>query len=241
MLVLGLGGLAAGAMRGLIWHSRTDPGDQTTVQTDRILGEIRRLATQLRADRVDPAPPDLVIPVLGRLQASIAALDARMDAFGRAIVGANGRATTAGGPAPPISGGGTGGGGGDAGPAILSADLAAIRRELVNSEAATTRQIQELRTVLQEVNTVVRRVLSRPQPSEASNSTLPLLAVAIQALIHNLQSPSAQIRGEAVERLIQIGTPARSAIPALQVRLNQEADANVRLAIETAIGVLSPR
>ena len=121
----------------------------------------------------------------------------------------------------------------------MKADLATIRRELASGEAATTRQIQEMRTVLHEVNTVVRRVLSRPQPASNSNVTLPLLAVAVQALINNLQHQTAQVRGEAVEQLIRLGPLARSALPALQQMVTREPDPNVRSAVETAVNVIS--
>ena len=122
---------------------------------------------------------------------------------------------------------------------ILKADLAAIRRELASGEAATARQIQEMRTVLHEVNTVIRRVLNRPQPAGNSNVTLPLLAVAVQALINNLQHQTAQVRGEAVEQLIRLGPLARSALPALQQMMTREPDPNVRSAVETAVSVIS--
>ena len=121
----------------------------------------------------------------------------------------------------------------------LKADLAAIRSEVVNGEAATTRQVQEMRTVLHELNTVVRRVLSRPQQTTNNNVTLPLLAVAVQALINNLQHQNAQVRGDAVEQLTRLGPLARSALPALQQMMTREPDANVRLAVETAVNIIS--
>ena len=121
----------------------------------------------------------------------------------------------------------------------VKADLAAIRRELASGEAATTRQIQEMRTVLHEVNTVVRRVLNRPQPTSNTNVALPLLAVAVQALINNLQHQTAQVRGEAVEQLIRLGPLARSALPTLQHMLTREPDPTVRSAVETAVSVIS--
>ena len=125
--------------------------------------------------------------------------------------------------------------------AALAADLATVRRELGLGEAATARQVQEMRTVLQELNTVVRRVLSRPPADNTANITGPLAAVAVQALANNLQHPSAQVRGEAVEQLVRIGAPARGALPALQHRLNLEPDPNVRSAIQTALNVIGSR
>ncbi len=217
-----------------------------TEQTERILQELRSQRVA-QAEPVMPRPIDPVpnpadnLIALRRLEVELTSLNAKLDALSRSttlrVVKAN----------PP---------GADIGeaPAILArpqvaipdpnsiaigADLAAIRRELVNSEAATTRQIQEMRTVLQEVNTVVRRVLSRPQPSTNTPVALPILAIAVQALTNNLQHPSAQVRGEAIEQLVRLGTAARSAVPALQQLLGRETDPNIRSAIETALSVLS--
>lgn len=121
----------------------------------------------------------------------------------------------------------------------VSQEISAIHRDLQDSEAATSRQIQEMRTILHELNTVVRRVLNRPQPSTGNNVALPLLGVAVQALINNLQHQTTQVRGEAVEQLVRLGPLARSALPALQHMVTREPDPNVRTAVETAINVIS--
>ena len=209
---------------------------QSRAQLDQTVAALRPLlADVVLRVATDPADTDRAAAI--GLAAPLANLAAKLDALQFAVNARSGPETldrppephpvppTPAGP-PPNTGN-------------ITADLAAIRRELASSEAATTRQIQEMRTVLHELNTVVRRVLSRPQAPTNNGVPPAVLAVAVQALIHNLQHPSAQVRGEAVEQLIRIGAPARSAIPALQQRLGQEPDLNIRAAIETAMTVLS--
>ncbi len=232
--------LGLGVTGSLVWQQL----DRVAAERSRRLLEqsLVKIQTELAGrpplDAAKIPGSDPLALVLDRLETGLTALATKVDALGRTTAavdqpGADMRsALTNPVPLPPAPGT-------ENGLAALSSEFAAIRRELISSEAATTRQLQEMRTVLQEVNTVVRRVLSRPQSAPASNVTLPLLIVTVQALINNLQNPSAQVRGEAVEQLMRIGSPARSAIPALQHRLNSEADANVRTAIEAAINVLS--
>ena len=212
---------------------------RTQEQTNQILAMIRaENPTPRRADLSIPAGPTELPHTLSRLEAYVTALNAKVDALSRSVAAIRPTEASAR-PGAPTNAPAPSAVNLDSGLATLATDLAAIRRELVNSEAATTRQIQEMRTVLHEVNTVVRRVLSRPQTSPASGPSVPILVVTVQALINNLQSPAAQVRGEAVEQLVRIGSPARPAIPALQNRLNVETDSNVRTAIEAAINVLS--
>ncbi len=237
--LMGFAGLAWSFADG--WAAR-----HSTNQTDLILKEIRSrfpgpLGPPL-AQAVDAGHPPAHNSIeLRRLEVELASLNAKIDGMSRTInLGVfkptspqldvkDGPANLVR-PTVPIV---------DPNSILIGADLAAIRRELVNSEAATTRQIQEMRTVLQEVNAVVRRVLSRPQPSTNPNVALPILAIAVQALTNNLQHPSAQVRGEAIEQLVRLGTAARSAVPALQQMLGRETDPNIRSAIETALTVLS--
>ena len=235
LLVLGLG-----LTGSLVWQHRDRvAADRSRWQLEQSLVKIQTgLASHPPLDAAKVPGADPLALMLGRLETGLTALTTKVDALGRtaALVDQPGpdsrSALTTPISLPPVPGA-------ESGLAALATEFAAIRRELISSEAATTRQLQEMRTVLQEVNTVVRRVLSRPQSPPASNATLPLLIVTVQALINNLQNPSAQVRGEAVEQLMRIGSPARSAIPALQHRLNSEADSNVRTAIEAAINVLS--
>ncbi len=235
-LVLGIiasGGLVAlGSMIGasLARTLAARPADQS----ERILAELRPLIAGLSQPGPTPAgsgpsrTPSGLDARLAALGAQLVALQHQVEAL--ALPPPVDRAVPKLMPMEPAT---------TANPAAIAADLAAIRRELVSSEAATTRQIQEMRTIMHELNSVVRRVLGRPQPAPGGNISSAILAVAVQALIHNLQNPSAQVRGEAVEQLVRIGAPARSALPALQQRLAQESDQNIRTAIETALSVLS--
>ena len=229
---------------GLIgqWSSRAVE-TRSRERTDQILAEIRKQSA-LKPPTVDPGPVDPALAAAGpvsdvalrRLEVELTQILDRLDAMSR-LVTANRPDSPAGavlaGPLTPPANPNP-----DPNFAAITADLATIRRELTSGEAATTRQIQEMRTVLHEVNTVVRRVLSRPQPN-ANSALAPLMAVTVQALIHNLQHASAQVRGEAVEQLLRIGPSARTAIPALQAMHTREGDQNIRSAIETALAILS--
>lgn len=234
--VLLLALLTLGVAGGLVRQELDRRVDQRLRQrTEQILSKLGiALANEPHPDLVVAPDQDEIPLALNRLATSLASLDTKTDALSRSVDLALPIKRVDPTIPTPLATAAI-----DPGVAPLAADLAAIRRELVNSESATTRQLQEMRTVLQEVNTVVRRVLSRPQASPPSNASLPILIVTVQALTNNLQHPSAQVRGEAVEQLIRIGSPARSAIPALQQRLNLETDSNVRTTIEAAINVLS--
>jgi len=231
----------------LIWQAADrSMASRSGEQTERIITELQtRFPSRPENKLPTPSVPDPSAAnnelAMRRLEVELASLNAKLDALGRSITlvaakTVRPRPDSKEGPASPIA---PMVAAPDPNYPVISADLAAIRRELVNSEAATTRQIQEMRTVLQEVNTVVRRVLSRPQPSSGNGVAYSVLAVAVQALINNLQHSSAQVRGEAVEQLARIGAPARSAIPALQQLLGRETDPNIRSAIETALSILS--
>ena len=232
---------------GLIWRAvDRSMASRSREQADRIIEELRtklaaRPETKFPAPSIaDPTTANQEL-ALRRLEVELASLNAKLDALGRSIALVAAKTgwpqfDMKENPAGPVAAVVAAP---DPNYPVISADLAAIRRELINSEAATTRQIQEMRTVLQEVNTVVRRVLSRPQPSTGNGVAYSVLAVAVQALINNLQHPSAQVRGEAVEQLARIGAPARSAIPALQQLLGRETDPNIRSAIETAVSMLA--
>ena len=219
---------------------------------DRSRWQTAALCNELRADFVElsraiiPAPRDGPLGAapdvdsLGKIRDELAAIKLKLENANRL------ESPTLARDRPPGFGASSGavpnsGVNGNADPNLspLGFEIAAIRREMASSETATTRQIQEMRTVLHELNTVVRRVLNRPTPPTNSAVALPILAVAVQALINNLQHQSAQVRGEAVEQLVRLGPMAKSAIPALQQMLTRESDPNVRLAIETAVQVLS--
>lgn len=196
---------------------------------DRSDREIRLALAAIQARLAAPAPAsasDPAIDALGRrLDARLAALE---DRLGRSERPAKPEGTDAprraAAPDPAL--------------AAINDDIAAIRRELRGSEAATNGQIQAMRSLLDQVNTEVRKVLSRPEPSQSANIA-PVLALAVQALVHNLQHPSAQVRGEAVEQLARLAPTSRTAIPALRDRYARESDPNVRTAIETALSILT--
>ena len=217
-------------------------------QTALLIAELRRVnADQARggvpAPAAGPTLDALVEAAERRLKADLAEIDAKLTALAQSGSGPPSR----GGPADQDSrpskraGGAPSASGPDPAASVpsLGDDLAAIRREVSSSEAATARQLQEMRTVLHELNAVVRRVLSRPATPDSSTVTLPLLAVAVQALINNLQHQTTQVRGEAVEQLIRLGPLARSALPALRQMQSRESDPNVRSAVEAAISVIS--
>lgn len=229
-----LGAILGGGLSGVVARTLDRAGARRAGERDdRMVAAIRREVAALGGGAAPPAgDPGVIRAGLDQLADRLDRLDRGFAALAR---GDEERRPVAGGPAPaPASSPAP-----DPQIAAVTADLAAIRRELGLSEAATSRQIQEMRTVLQEVNTVVRRVLSRPQVDNIAAITGPLIDVAVQALTNNLQHPSPQVRGEAVEQLMRLGPPARSALPALQQRLNQESDSNVRATIQAALGVLS--
>ncbi len=239
LLSLFLGGMTA-LIGWLIDRSVSVRGRE---QTALVIAELRRedanRARQAIQNRAQGQPLDSQVD---QLKADLAEINAKLTAL--ALLGS---APPRGDPAdassrPPKRVNGAlslPGAGSESSVPLLSADLATIRREISDSEAASMRQLQEMRTVINQLNNVVRQVLSRPTPPDSSSVALPLLAVAVQALINNLQHQTTQVRGEAVEQLIRLGPLARSAVPALRQMVTRESDPNVRSAVETAISVLS--
>ena len=136
----------------------------------------------------------------------------------------------------------------------IRAEIAAIRRETASSEQANARQLQEMRTVLQELNQIVRRAVSGPRsglgvpmpmmmPNAMPNmnfgqDSMGLDPAQVQALIHRLSSPHPHVRLEAAENLSQLGPAARTAVPELRQMLPHESDVRVKAAAQSALNHL---
>ena len=182
-----------------------------------------------------------IMLALNKVEEELGRLDRRLDGISRPAA------------SPPPTAEATSPGMPDPSLAEIRSEIAAIRRETASSEQATARQLQEMRTVLHELNQIVRRAVSRPggggqqgpmpmmMPNNEFGPNHPGVDPAhVQALVNNLSSPHPNIRLEAAEQLSRLGPSARPAVQNLRQMLHQESDARVRTAAQAALSRISP-
>lgn len=136
--------LGVGAIRDRRLEAARDARDAGT------RAELDRLAAALANAPRPPGPPPSRDPAieatLARLEAALADQGRLLDALARAEPKAAPAAPTR--PDPSL--------------AEIRAEMAAIRRELAADQLASGRQFQDLKTIVQELNEILRRVLGRP-------------------------------------------------------------------------------
>jgi hypothetical protein len=130
--------------------------------------------------------------------------------------------------------------------AEIRREVAALRRELVASDQAGARQVMEIRIALQDVGNLLRMALNRPPvtipmpgPNNGQNfqNVQPNdMSPQVLSLMGNLGNSHPQTRLDSVEQLGRMGQGAQMALPSLHQLLQQETDARVRAAAQSAIG-----
>jgi hypothetical protein len=183
--------------------------------------------------------PQPIEQALARVEVGLGKLDRRIEALDRPASAPVPPPTLTPDPEPV---------GSDPAIAEIRKEVAALRRELVASDQAGARQVMEIRMALQEVGNLLRMALNRPplalpmtvpntgqnfqnvQPNEMSPQILSLMG--------GLGNTHPQTRLDAVEQLGRMGPGAQMALPSLHQLLQQETDARVRAATQSAIGAI---
>jgi len=243
LVPLGVGEVRERRLRAALDRAEAD----SRAQAGRLRAALLARPTPTRPDPPASSKPrdEPITLALNRVEEGLGKLERRLDGFSRPAPGP----PTAIEVPPPI--------GPDPSLGEIRAEIVAIRRETASSEQATARQLQEMRTVLQELNQIVRRAVSRPQggpqqvpmpmmmPGNEPNlqfgpNQSAIDPVHVQALIQNLSSPHPHVRLEAAERLARFGPAASHAASDLRQMLHHEPDARVRTAAQAALTHLKP-